>query len=57
MHTPPVVSAKEWEAAREKMLVKEKEKALTHACDVLAAGGLAQGLAADAAVRVVELAR
>jgi len=35
MHTPPVVSAKEWEAEREKMLVKEK--AFTHARDGLAA--------------------
>ena len=35
MHTPPVVSAQEWEAAREKLLVKEK--ALTHARDAMAA--------------------
>ncbi|HKQ14300.1 MAG TPA: DUF899 domain-containing protein [Steroidobacteraceae bacterium] len=35
LHTPPVVSAKEWEAAREQLLVKEK--ALTHARDALAA--------------------
>jgi predicted dithiol-disulfide oxidoreductase (DUF899 family) len=34
-HRPPVVSAKEWEAAREQLLVKEK--ALTHARDALAA--------------------
>src|SRR3954465_11420983 len=32
---PEVVSAKEWEAAREQLLVKEKE--LTHARDALAA--------------------
>ena len=35
MKTPPVVSPKEWEAAREKML--ENEKALTRARDKLAA--------------------
>jgi predicted dithiol-disulfide oxidoreductase (DUF899 family) len=35
MKKPPVVSAKEWQAAREKMLVKEK--AHTHARDALAA--------------------
>jgi predicted dithiol-disulfide oxidoreductase (DUF899 family) len=35
MHTPPVVQAREWEAAREQLLVKEK--ALTHARDALAA--------------------
>jgi predicted dithiol-disulfide oxidoreductase (DUF899 family) len=35
MNTPPVVSPKEWEAAREKLLVKEK--AQTHARDALAA--------------------
>ena len=35
MHTPPVVQAKEWEAAREQLLVKEK--ALTRARDALAA--------------------
>ena len=35
MKTPPVVSAREWEAAREKLLVKEK--ALTHSRDALAA--------------------
>ncbi len=35
MKTPPIVSSKEWEAAREKMLVKEKEH--THARDALAA--------------------
>jgi predicted dithiol-disulfide oxidoreductase (DUF899 family) len=35
MDTPPVVSAQEWEAARQRLLVKEKE--LTHARDALAA--------------------
>ena len=35
MNTPPVVSPEEWEAAREEMLVKEKE--LTRARDALAA--------------------
>jgi predicted dithiol-disulfide oxidoreductase (DUF899 family) len=35
MNTPPIVSRQEWEAAREEMLVKEKE--LTHARDALAA--------------------
>ena len=35
MDTPPVLSAKEWEAARQKLLVKEK--ALTNARDALAA--------------------
>ena len=35
MKTPPVVSAQEWEAARQQLLVKEK--ALTHARDALAA--------------------
>jgi predicted dithiol-disulfide oxidoreductase (DUF899 family) len=35
MHTPPVVSPQEWEAAREKLLVKEK--ANTRARDALAA--------------------
>jgi predicted dithiol-disulfide oxidoreductase (DUF899 family) len=35
MKNPPVVSPKEWEAAREKLLVKEKE--LTRARDALAA--------------------
>jgi predicted dithiol-disulfide oxidoreductase (DUF899 family) len=35
METPPVVSPKEWMAAREKLLVKEKE--LTHARDAMAA--------------------
>jgi predicted dithiol-disulfide oxidoreductase (DUF899 family) len=34
-NTPPVVSAQEWEAARQKLLIKEKE--LTHARDALAA--------------------
>jgi predicted dithiol-disulfide oxidoreductase (DUF899 family) len=35
MDTPPIVSAEEWDAAREQLLVKEKE--LTHARDALAA--------------------
>jgi len=35
MNTPPIVSAQEWDAAREEMLAKEKE--LTHARDALAA--------------------
>ena len=35
MDTPPVVSAQEWEAARQQLLVKEK--AMTHAKDALAA--------------------
>jgi predicted dithiol-disulfide oxidoreductase (DUF899 family) len=35
MKTPPVVSAKEWDAARERLLVKEKE--LTRARDAMAA--------------------
>ena len=35
MNTPPVVSPQEWEAAREELLVKEKE--LTRARDALAA--------------------
>src|SRR3954452_20211035 len=35
MNAPPIVSAQEWEAAREKLLVKEKE--LTRARDALAA--------------------
>src|SRR5690349_9607975 len=35
MKTPPVVSAKEWESARERMLVKEKE--MTRARDALMA--------------------
>ena len=35
MHTPPVVSSQDWEAAREQLLVKEK--ALTRARDALAA--------------------
>ena len=33
--TPPIVSAQEWETARQQLLVKEK--ALTHARDALAA--------------------
>jgi predicted dithiol-disulfide oxidoreductase (DUF899 family) len=35
MNTPPIVSPEEWKAAREELLVKEKE--LTHARDALAA--------------------
>jgi predicted dithiol-disulfide oxidoreductase (DUF899 family) len=35
MNTHPIVSAQEWEAARQRLLVKEKE--LTHARDALAA--------------------
>src|SRR5947207_9008710 len=35
MDTPPIVSPEEWEAARQQLLVKEKE--LTHARDALAA--------------------
>jgi predicted dithiol-disulfide oxidoreductase (DUF899 family) len=35
MNTPPIVSAQDWESARQKLLVKEKE--LTHARDALAA--------------------
>ena len=35
MHVPPIVSPQEWEAAREELLVKEKE--LTRARDALAA--------------------
>src|SRR5207248_10944413 len=35
MKTPPIVSPKEWEAARQRLLVKEKE--LTRARDALAA--------------------
>jgi predicted dithiol-disulfide oxidoreductase (DUF899 family) len=35
MNTPPIVSPQEWEAARERLLVKEKE--LTRARDALAA--------------------
>ena len=35
MKTPPIVSAQEWDAARQEMLVKEKE--LTRARDALAA--------------------
>ena len=35
MNTPPIVSPEEWKAARERLLVKEKE--LTHARDALAA--------------------
>jgi predicted dithiol-disulfide oxidoreductase (DUF899 family) len=35
MKTPPIVTAQEWEAAREQLLVKEKE--VTRARDALAA--------------------
>ena len=35
MDTPPIVSPQEWEAARQELLVKEKE--LTRASDALAA--------------------
>src|SRR5919205_1516372 len=35
MHTPPIVSPQEWQATREKLLVKEKE--LTRARDAMAA--------------------
>ena len=35
MKTPPIVSPQEWEAAREALLVKEKE--LTRAVDAMAA--------------------
>ncbi|MGH3399818.1 MAG: DUF899 family protein, partial [Streptosporangiaceae bacterium] len=35
METPPIVSAAEWEAARERLLAKEKE--LTRARDAMAA--------------------
>ncbi|HYM53162.1 MAG TPA: DUF899 family protein, partial [Candidatus Dormibacteraeota bacterium] len=35
MNTPPIVSPREWEAAREELLVKEKE--LTRARDAMAA--------------------
>ncbi|HEY3904049.1 MAG TPA: DUF899 family protein [Streptosporangiaceae bacterium] len=35
MKTPPIVTAAEWEAARERLLVKEKE--VTSAKDSLAA--------------------
>ncbi|HSS11756.1 MAG TPA: DUF899 family protein, partial [Acidimicrobiales bacterium] len=35
MHTPPIVSPDEWEAARQRLLVKEKE--LTRARDAMAA--------------------
>ena len=35
MKTPPIVSPQEWEAARQQLLVKEKE--LTHGRDALAA--------------------
>jgi predicted dithiol-disulfide oxidoreductase (DUF899 family) len=35
MKTPPIVTAEEWQAARERLLVQEKE--LTRARDALAA--------------------
>ena len=35
MNMPPIVTPQEWKAAREELLVKEKE--LTHARDALAA--------------------
>ena len=35
MNTPPIVSAQDWETARQQLLVKEKE--LTRARDALAA--------------------
>src|SRR5437763_15431708 len=35
MNTPPIVSPEEWEAARQRLLVREKE--VTHARDALAA--------------------
>ena len=35
MNTPPIVSPREWQAAREKLLVKEKQ--VTRARDALAA--------------------
>ena len=35
MKAPPIVSPQEWEAARQQLLVKEKE--LTHARDAMAA--------------------
>src|SRR5215469_13429275 len=35
MKTPPIASPEEWEAARQQLLVKEKE--LTHARDAMAA--------------------
>jgi len=38
MKTPSIVSPQEWEAARQRLLVKEKE--LTRARDALAAGCL-----------------
>jgi hypothetical protein len=94
MRTPPIVTTQEWEAARERLLVKEKE--VTRAKDALAAerrrmpwlevpkdyvfegpdgkaslperaphrartaggvGGLAGGLPAVTALRLMELAR
>ena len=35
MNMPPIVSPQEWQAAREELLIKEKE--LSHARDALAA--------------------
>jgi predicted dithiol-disulfide oxidoreductase (DUF899 family) len=35
MNTPPIVSQQKWEAARQQLLVKEKD--LTHSRDALAA--------------------
>jgi hypothetical protein len=69
MNHPPIVSQQDWEAAREKLLLKEKAAMRSH--DALAAerlrydgarasgdlGGLASGLPSDPAVQVVELAR
>ena len=43
MNTPPIVSPQEWEAARQELLVKEKE--LTHARDALAARAAADAVA------------
>ena len=55
MKKPPVVSTQEWEAAREKLLVKEKE--LMHARDAMAAadGGhrLQDGVVARAVAAAV----
>jgi predicted dithiol-disulfide oxidoreductase (DUF899 family) len=39
MNTPPIVSPDEWEAARQQLLVKEKE--LTRARDAMAAASAA----------------
>ena len=43
MKTPPIVTAQEWEAARQQLLVKEKE--LTRARDALAARAPADAVA------------